>query len=541
MRRILVLLAALLVASGCTRIGTSNVGEGRHPYTHPHELRFTASEDLVGLNPMTDDQATLLYLSTMTQAYLIRTDAKSAATVPELCTAIPSKANSGISADGKAITYHLRHGVKWSDGAPFSADDVVFTTHVVLDPHTNIISREGWDQIERVDEPDEFTVVFHLKRPYAPFAYIYFSTGNTGPAILPKHLLAGKDVNTDPYNALPVGIGPFKYVRWNRGESVELAANPLYFRGPPKLQRVVYKIIQDRNTVAEQLHTHELDLWTPISPHYANAVKAIPGITFLSTPSFFVDHLDFNVQRPLVSDPLVRKALRLALDRKLVNDKIQFGIYDLSESVVPKASPFYKDIPLLPTDIGRANSMLDAAGWKRGADGIRSKNGQRLSLNFATSVGSQDSDQRIELIRTGWKQIGADLQVRHYLSSLLFAPAAAGGSIFGGKFDAVVFAWGINPQTDLSNFYACDRFPPDGQNDPRYCNRDVSAAIERGQLEYEPSKRVTGMNLIQQRIFGDAPVIVLDSRKELYGYNSDLHNWHPNPLEPFDDMMKVDI
>ena len=417
----------------------------------------------------------------------------------------------------------------------------MFSTTVVLDPHTNIVSREGWDEIERVGEPDRYTVVFHLKRPYAPFAYTYFSTGNTGPAIMPKHLLAGKNINTDPYNALPVGIGPFKYAQWKRGDAVELVPNPLYWRGLPKLQHVVYRIIQDRNTTAELLRTHELDLWTPISPHYANAVKAIPGITFLATPSFFVDHLDFNVQRPLVSDPTVRRALRLSLDRKLINEKIRFGLYDLSESVVPKASPFYKDIAILPTDVAKANALLDAAGWKRGPDGVRVKNGARLSLNFATSTGSQDADQQIEIMRASWKQIGVDLQVHHYLSSLLFATVSAGGIIFAGKFDAVVFAWGGNPQGDLANLYACNRFPPNGQNDPRYCDPQVSAAIARGQVEYEPAKRMTDMHFIQQRIFDDAPVAILDSRKELYGYNSDLKNWHPNPLEPFDDMMKVDI
>ena len=536
-------LLALLLAAGCTRVGTTSGDNGaRHAYTHPHELRFTASEDLVGLNPMVNTQATLGFLSSMAMAYLIKTDAKSEATVPELCTEIPSLKNGGISADGKSITYHLRHDVKWSDGIPFSADDVVFSTMLILDPHTIVISHDGWDQIQRIDEPDKYTVVYHLKKPYAPFAYTFFSTGDANPAILPKHLLAGKNVNTDPYNSLPVGIGPFKYARWNRGESVELVPNPFYFRGQPKLQRVVYKIIQDRNTVLEQLRTHELDLWTPVAPHYANGVKAIQGITLLSTPSFFVDHLDFNLGRPALQDHAVRVALRMALDRKLINDKIRFGLFDLGESVIPPANTFFHlDIPLVPTNIAGANAMLDAAGWKRGSDGIRTKNGLRLSFNFATSTGSQDADQEIELIRASWKPIGVDIQVRHYLSSLLFAPAGSGGIIFGGKFDMVVFAWGGNPQGDLSNLYACYRFPPNGQNDPRYCNREVTAAIDRGKVEYDRTKRLDDMHFIQRQIFADAPVVVLDTRKELYGYNSDLKNFHPNPLAPFDDMMNVDI
>ena len=535
-------LVILFFTVGCTRVGTTSAAGGaRHAYTNAHELRFTASEDLVGLNPMINTQATLLFLSSMVMAYLVKTDARAEATVPELCTEIPSQKNGGISADGKTITYHLRRNAKWSDGVPFSADDVVFSTKLILDPHTIVISHDGWDQIERIDEPDKYTVVYHLKKPYAPFAYVFFSTGDANPAILPKHLLAGKNVNTDAYNSLPVGIGPFKYARWSRGDSVELVPNPFYFRGRPKLRQVVYKIVQDRNTVAEQLRTHELDLWTPISPHYANAVKAISGITFLSTPSFFVDHLDFNLERRAFSDPTVRRALRMALDRRLINEKLHFGLYNLGESVVPPANSFHVVIPLVPTNIARANAMLDADGWRRGSDGIRSKTGTRLSFNFASSTGSQDSDQEIELIRASWKALGVDIQVRHYLSSLLFAPASAGGIIFGGKFDVVIFAWGGNPQGDLSNLYACYRFPPDGQNDPHYCNRKVTAAIDRGKVEYDRSKRVADMHFIQRQIFDDAPLIVMDTRKELYGYNSDLKNFHPNPLAPFDDMMNVDI
>jgi len=131
--------------------------------------------------------------------------------------------------------------------------------------------------------------------------------------------------------------------------------------------------------------------------------------------------------------------------------------------------------------------------------------------------------------------------VRHYLSSLLFAPASTGGIIYGGKFDIVVFAWAANPQGDLSNLYACYRFPPNGQNDPHYCNRAVTDAIDRGKVEYDRSKHVGDMRFIQKQIFTDAPVIVLDTRKEMYGYNTDLKNFHPNPLAPFDDMMNVDI
>ena len=538
--RAFAILATVALVTGCSKVGTGGA-DSRHPFTRPHELRFAAAEDIVGLNPLLATQATVNYLSELTGAYLIKTDAKGYPTVPELATVIPSKANGGIGADGKTITYHLRKGVVWSDGKPFSADDVVFSTKVVLDPKVNVVSRDGWDQIEKIDEPDKYTVVYHLKTPYAPFLVTFFSDANANPDVMPVHLLAGKNINTDPYNSLPVGIGPFKYSQWKRGDSVVMVANPSYFRGAPKLQRITYDTIQDRNTVLQLLRTHELDLWLPVAPHFINDVRSISGIAIDMVPSFTYDHLDFNLKKPIFADRAVRDAMRMATDRDTLNKKIRFGIFDLNESVVPPASNFHENIPLVKFDIAGANALLDKAGWVRGADGVRSKKGLRLSIELASSSGSPDADLQIELMRSWWKQIGIELEVKRYLSSLLFAPAQTGGIIYGGKFDMVVFAWGGDTQQDLGNEYACNRIVPNGQNDLFYCNTKVSAVIDQGKVEYDPLKRVAGMNYLQKQIFEDDPTIVLDSRKQIAAYNDDLKNWHPNTNAPMDNMMNVDI
>ena len=402
-------LLGLALLTGCTSVQTQGPAQaGRHAYTHPHELRFATSEDITGLNPMFANQAVVGYLAQLTMAYLITADENSVASVPELATVVPTQANGGISADGKTITYHLRHGVKWSDGAPFDADDVVFSTQQVLNPKNNVISRDGWDLITKVDELDKYTVAFHLSKPYSSYAYTFFSAAGSNPAILPKHLLAGRaELNDAPYNALPVGIGPFKYLSWKRSDSVVMVANPNYWRGIPKLQRIVYKLIPDRDTTVTQLQTHEIDLWMPVTPHYAARVKAIDGVTLRKIPSFTYDHLDFNVSHAIVADRAVREALRYAYPRKEIIDKIAFGLFELGESPVTSANVQYHDpIPLIPFDLAKANQILDAAGWKRGADGIRSKNGLRLSLDFAAANGTPDAEAGREILRAAWKSVG---------------------------------------------------------------------------------------------------------------------------------------
>ncbi len=537
----------LLLAAACTKVtpggasGPAVTGSAR-AYTHPHELRFAAAADIEQLNPLIEETAYEHYLAAMTMAFLIKTDAKGDATVPELVTRIPSQSNGGIGADGKTITWHLRHGVKWSDGAPFNADDVVFTTRAILNPANTVTTLDGWDQITKIDEPDKYTVVYHLKAPYSSFAVTFFSSAGANPAILPAHLLKGyRSLNEVPYNSLPVGIGPFKYDVWKRGDSVVMVANDNYFRGRPKLRRIVYKTVQDRNTVLEELRTHELDLWIPVSPHFYPQVRAIPGVSVLNVPSFTFDHLDFNLTRPFLQDVRVRQALRFATDRAQINVKVQNGLYILNESPVAPTSAYHLAEPLVPYDLSKASALLDIAGWKRGPDGIRSKAGQRLSLVLVAAIGSPDADTELELIRNSWKQLGVDFTVKRYLVSQFFAPASQGGIMYGGKFDAVVFGWGTSPVEDLSNLYACYRFPPNGQNDMHWCDPAATAAMDEAKTHYDPAVRKRYLDVVQRRLYEQVPTVVISSRAQLAGFNSDLRGWHPNSVSPFDDMMGVDI
>ena len=172
-------------------------------WTTPHVLTMSDAGDVNTLNPHFSQNAPVANLSEMTMAWLIRWDEHNKP-YPELATEVPTQSNGGVSKDGLTITYHIRRGVKWSDGAPFDADDVVFSTAVVNNPANDEGGR--FDQIASVDEPDKYTVVYHLKKPYAVFFVGFFSSCCANPSILPKHLLAKyPNINNVPYNSLPVG------------------------------------------------------------------------------------------------------------------------------------------------------------------------------------------------------------------------------------------------------------------------------------------------------------------------------------------------
>ncbi len=461
---------------------------------------------------------------------------------PELATEVPTKANGGVSQDGLTVTYHLRKGVKWADGAPFDADDVVFSTSVVNNPANNEVGRQGWDHITKVDEPDKYTVVYHLRKPYSPIIETFFSTAGANPCILPKHLLAQyPNINNVPYNSKPVGIGPFKVDRWDRSSQVVLVANPLYFRGRPKLDKIVYKIIPDRNTVLAQLQSKEIDMWDLATANYYPRLQELQGYDVQKHASYYWDHLDMNITHPGLNDPVVRHALRLGWNRKSGNDRIAHGLFVLSDSPTPIGAPYEVKVPVIPYDPDQANKMLDQAGWKVGADGVRAKNGVRLSFNYATTSGSQDSDDRIELLRADWKKIGVAISVQHYPPALMFAPLQQGGIVYGNKWDIIGFAWQNEAIGDFSQIYGCDAFPPNGQNDPRWCNKKAQAAMNALYTHYEQPQRNEDVKQFVNEFYNDTPAIVIDQRVDLYAVNKDLKNFNPNSITPFDNFMDVDI
>ncbi|HKE36309.1 MAG TPA: peptide ABC transporter substrate-binding protein [Candidatus Baltobacteraceae bacterium] len=529
--------------SACTKTTGGGAEGGRaNSWTKPHVLTISDAGDVNTLNPHLGQFNDVGYLSEMTMAWLIKVDEHNNM-YPELATDVPTTENGGVSKDGLTITYHLRKGVKWSDGAPFDADDVVFSTNVVNNAANNEVGRLGWDQIKKIDEPDKYTVVYHMSKPYSPFVETFFATVGANPCILPKHLLAKyPNINNIPYNSLPVGIGPFKYKEWLRGDRIELVANPLYWRGRPKLDEIIFKIIPDRNTLLSQLQAHEVDMWYQFGGSYLSRVQGIDGFSVLRQPGFLYNHLDFNLTKPALKDPAVRQALRFATNRPELVQKIGHGVGIVQDVTTPTTAAYaVKDLGTTPFDLAKANALLDGAGWKRGADGVRARNGVKLSFDVATTAGSPDGDNQIELIRSTWAQIGAQISVRHYPPALMFAPIQQGGIVYSTKWDVIFFAWSNDVIGDYSAIYACQSFPPAGQNNMRWCNPQAQAAMDAVFRHFTQLERNKDVHQFEEAYVKDVPSEVLSLREDLYAYNKDLKNYHPNDISPFDNMMDVDI
>jgi peptide/nickel transport system substrate-binding protein len=382
--------------------------------------------------------------------------------VPDLAAAVPTLENGGISRDGLTITYHLRHGVRWHDGAPFTSKDVKFTWQAVMNPANNVVSRRGYDQVASMDTPDDFTVVMHMKHIFPPAIDSIFGESDGPYRILPAHLLAHyPNINQVPFNGAPVGTGPFKFASWARGDRINLVANPSYFRGTPKLKTLTLLIVQDDNTVGAQLRSHELDVGLQITGPTFNALRTVPGIVTALPESPTYTGFIFNTRRPPLDDIRVRRALVMGMDRAaIVRDDTygtaRLGIADLA----PFSWAFDAGVVPVPYDLAGAKSLLDAAGWQPGPDGVRVNNGQRLSLQLIYGQGSQLARTVTAQVQQMYRPLGVEVELKSYDYAMLYAAAQNGGILMGGKFDITLWSWTSGADPDDSSQWTCAAIPP---------------------------------------------------------------------------------
>jgi len=526
---------ALALVVGCSSGSSSGGGPA-------HRLRIANGQgDPNSLNIHLDPSATTGFIAELSQAYFARYD-RHAKPIPELVTVIPTRANGGISRDGRTIVWHLRPGVKWSDGEPFTGDDVVFTVNAIMNPANNEEQgTSGWDQIASMQQPDPYTVVFHLKRPYGSYLPLFFGTAANEPCILPKHILGSlPDINKAPYNQLPVGIGPFRVTAWRRGDAIELEANPYYWRGKPKLEHITYKLLPSQETLANQLQTGETDLWPLMPPSYTQRLKTVDALRVKVQANFRTTNLDFVYTQRLVSDVRVRRAVRAAIDRKRLTATILHGYGTLHDGVVIPLDPPGDRDAIEPFDPAESGRLLDASGWLRGADGVRVKNGERLVLHAVYPIGTAELDQTIEAVRAALRTVGIVMESRKFAPNVFRAPAASGGILYAGKFEIALYPRTLEAVSDVNGLYGCKTIPPSGENASRYCNPHVDALLQAVESSYDDATRRALFGRVQAQIVTDVPTIILHVWRGGYAWNKRLSGFDPPVITPFDDMMNVD-
>lgn len=518
--------ALAVLTLGCTRVGTSTGQPGGNRSTIHGVLRLAIIAEPNTLNPVISGLIQEGYMEGAIFDGLVMLD-DHGDVVPDLATVVPSLRNGGISRDGKTITYHLHRGVRWQDGARLTSADVAFTYRTYINPKVNSFYTAVYQRITSISTPDPYTVVLHLKAPFAPAIVKLFERA-TGGFVIPKHILeTSADVNTDPFGKHPVGSGPFRLERWDHGALLLLKANTNYFKGAPKVAEVDVRIIPNPDTQLEMVGSHELDVAAQLVPAQYSQIQHVSGIRAALVPSLLERFLTFNLRRAPFDDVRVRRALALALDRNRIAQTAYAGTSTLAQTLIPPSSFAYDPTGAPSYDPALAKSLLDQAGWLAGPDGMRAKAGRPLSFVLLSQTESNPLSAMAQEIQRAWRDIGVAADIRSVPRNVIYGNP---GLATDGKFDALVDDWGADPDPDRTEIIETKSFAPQSYNDAFYSDPDVDRWSEAAATTYDIAKRKELYSKIQQRMNRDLPYVPLVWEGRIYAVNTDLRNFLPEPV-----------
>jgi len=518
---------------GLGLLGLAGCGRGTPEVPVP-TLRFDVAADPASLNPLfahADAGNVEQTLAHLAFEPFFDLDAAGRA-VPELVTAVPTVANGGISRDGRTIVYHLRRGVRWSDGVPLTARDVLFTLRAILDPKNPVPSHEGYDLIDRADAPDPATVRFHLRRAWAPAVATFFTYGNSPQYVLPEHVLrAQAPLARAAFNAAPaVGDGPFTFVSWERGDRLVYAANRRYWRGTPAVERLDVRIVPDPQTNMTLLQSGALDYNLVAPAQWAALAQSDPQLRDVAAPTALVAGIALNLTHPPLDDLRVRRALVQAIDRAGISAKITLARYPVADSDRPRFSWAYDAAVAEPAyDPRAADRALDAAGWRRGPDRMRRKGGQPLALTYVQFPETTTGVRAALAVQRELFERGIDVTIKSISNAELFLPARENGALARGRFDLAYVPWAMGADPDDRFLLGCSG---GAKNYMHYCDPDVDRLEERAAAEPERKKRKALYAAIDRRVAHDVPIVYLFNPTYIYAYGPRLAGFAPNAFVP---------
>jgi peptide/nickel transport system substrate-binding protein len=495
-------------------------------------LRLLTGVDPPGLNPLVFDNGQVSVLAAFFHGYLLRVDANGKL-IPDLALTVPTMANGGVARDGRTVTYHLRRNARWHDGAPFDARDVVFSFAAAMNPNNAVPDRTGFDHVKSVRALDPYTVQVTLTRPFSPFVPSCFTMAANDPyPILPAHLLAGKhDINRDPYNGAPIGLGPYKLTAWERGSRLVLTADPNYFRGAPPIARIDIVIVPDTNTLATVWNTGGGDFVigrVQAGRTFLDAIRTRRDGHIVLKPHYEFDYVLLNVARPPLDDLRVRRALAAGIDRVRIMRDLNGEMWVPGESDRLPGQFAYDPTLVQPRyDPREAARLLDAAGWKLQPDGSRRENGKALALEFVATTESKTTGRFGLFAQQDLAKLGVRVDLKSYAYNQVWASKAEHGIFQTGRFDFAYSGWQPNLVADHSYLFRCDTRPPNGDNFGGICDPAIERAAHEELDTIDPVREAAGDRALTRQLIAQTDVIFLGFNREAVGYRDGLEGIEP--------------
>lgn len=519
--------AVILLAA--TAACTHAPQHGRHAWTVPSTLRIGLKDMPNSLDPVLRTVGVESFLARFVFDPLVASRVDGVLE-PKLAIAAPTQANGGISRDGLTITYRLRRSIRWHDGKSFTSNDVRFTYLAYTNPSNNVEDRTQYEDIARVDTPDALTFVVHLVHKSAPFIRKFMAQG-----VIPAHAFAGAgSLNMAAFNAAPIGTGPFKFVRWQRGERIEYAANDDYALGRPKIRKIVVSFLPDETAAGNALRTHAIDwLYMPSTVAYNHLRYHLRDVstyhfTLINNNAFY--GFAMNTARPPLDDRRVRQAIVAAIDRDEIVRKVALGAQQAADSDLP--SFLWTRDPAFAGqryDLARARRLLREAGWTRHGDGILEKNGNSLTLLTVFGTPNASNEAVVVQVQARLRDLGIILVLKSVVTNQLFAPYAENGIAARGAFDLALVAFFNSEDPDNSAIFACRSIPPQGVNLARYCDPALDAAQMAALSSYDLNTRKRAYGRVERLIVDDAAWAFLWWPRVPHIYDTDFVGYEERP------------
>jgi peptide/nickel transport system substrate-binding protein len=435
-----------------------------------------------------------------------------------------------LSADHRTVTFHLRDGVRWQDGRPVTARDVVYTVRKILEPATEARSwRPQFANLVSIDALDERTVRATYAEPHADFLDAWRIP------IVPEHL-ASKDPDflTGEFAKRPIGCGPFRLARHEPGQLLVLEANRDYWGGPPTIDRISFRVVPSDRTTYEALLRGDLDLYVGVTPDLWREALRSPRAARLARfvyPRLSVWHICWNVDgsNPFFGDPRVRRALVLALDRDRFARQVANGLG------VPAATTYHPDTPWAdpevrpwPYEPAEARRLLEEAGWTdRDGDGVRERAGTVFRFTLLLPASPQELADRIAL----WTQQSlAEVGVRMEIEKL--EPRAFYERRRAHQFQATMSSFLLTPAPDQFELYHSSA-RENGMNYGGFSDPEVDRLLEEGRRTFEPSRRKAIYSRLQRRLHELEPISCLFHWVSPVLYDARLRGIELSPIGPF--------
>jgi len=429
-----------------------------------------------------------------------------------------------ISRDGLVITFYLRKNVKWHDGHPLTAADVLFTYQVTIDPKTPTAYSGDFLKVKKAEVINDYTFRATYDKPFAPALMSWSS------AILPRHLLEGKDITKSLLTRHPVGTGPYIFKEWVPGQKIVLVSNPNYFEGRPYIDGYIMRIIPDMATMFLELRARGIDRMglTPLqfTRQTENNLfkKNFNKYRYLS---FSYTYLGYNLKKPLFADKRVRQAISYMINREEIIQGVLLGLGQIATGPYKPGTWAYNDrVKTYPYDPQRARGLLAAAGWKdTNGDGILDKDGKTFTFEIITNQGNDVRSKCAEIIQRRLAESGIIVKIR-----IIEWAAFVNDFINKRKFDATLLGWSIPFDPDIYDVWHSSKTAPEELNFVSYKNKEVDELLDKGRSTFDQDARKRYYNRIQEILADEQPYTFLYFPDALPIVDARIRGVEPAPL-----------